>query len=85
MIGGILNLTERIKKAVEEFKSENGNTAYTTKDLMMYLVHRIDNLPCVQHVETMQQNKVRTKMLMWIFGISIGIMMSCLLFLFTKI
>jgi len=41
---------EKIKKAVDEFKSENGNEKYTQKELLMYIIKRLDKLPCEEHV-----------------------------------
>jgi len=50
-------LTEQIKKAIENFKEKNGNEHYTEKDLLMYIVQRMDNLPCNEHLKTMYNIK----------------------------
>jgi len=48
---------DRIRKAVEDFKKENGNNDYPIKDLVIYAIKRLDNLPCEQHIRTIYFNK----------------------------
>jgi len=50
-------MDNKIKKAVEEFKQENGNEKFTTKDMLMYLVHRVDDLPCAKHIDEIGEIK----------------------------
>jgi hypothetical protein len=38
-----------IKKVVEEYKAQNGNANLTMKDLLFYIVARIDKLEEVQY------------------------------------
>ena len=64
----------KIEKAVEEFKSQNGNKEYPLKDLVIYAINRLDNLPCEAHIKTIAGNATRSKMLMWAFGIEIAIL-----------
>lgn len=33
-----------LHEAVKEFKERNGNNNYTQKDLIIYLLHRVDNI-----------------------------------------
>ena len=60
-----------IRKAVEEFKKENGNETFQTKDLVIYLVKRMDNLPCGAHVSRIAGLEARIKTWTWISGILI--------------
>lgn len=48
---------DKIKKAVEEFQKENGNNNYPLKELVIYLVKRVDDLPCERHARTIYSNK----------------------------
>ena len=43
-------MSKEIKDTIEEFKMRNGNATFTQKDLLMYLVERVDNLPCMEHM-----------------------------------
>jgi len=60
-------MTERIRKAIDEFKTENGNENFTQKEMLMYIVNRIDNLPCEKHVglisEAHENSKTAIKMI----------------------
>lgn len=40
----IINMKCKIKQGVDAFRSENGNTKISQQDLVMYLVHKIDNI-----------------------------------------
>lgn len=60
-----------IRKAVEEFKKENGNETFQTKDLVIYLVKRMDNLPCEAHVSRIAGLEARIKTWTWVAGILI--------------
>jgi hypothetical protein len=48
---------DKIKKAVEEFKQENGNKEYQLDDLVIYILKRVDNLPCEKHASTISLNR----------------------------
>ena len=65
---------ERIRKAVEEFKYENGNDNFSQKDLLMYIVKRIDNLPCEKHVQQIANVDARVRILLWAVPIIITLM-----------
>jgi len=56
-------MTNKIKAGIEKFKSENGNSNFTQKEILMYIVSRLDNLPCDQHLETMGRLQTDIKML----------------------
>ena len=38
-----------IKKVVEEYKEQNGNANLTTKDLLFYIIARIDKIEEIQY------------------------------------
>jgi hypothetical protein len=40
---------ENIKKVVEEYKEQNGNANLTTKDLLFYIITRIDKIEEIQY------------------------------------
>lgn len=48
---------DKIKEAVEEFKKDNGNNSYPVKDLVIYAIKRLDNLPCEKHTGTIATAK----------------------------
>jgi len=61
-------MSPEIKEAVNSFKAANGNKDFTNKDLLMYLITRVDaleleidtklaQLPCVQHYNDVLINK----------------------------
>ena len=62
---------ENIRKAVDEFKKANGNEKYSTNDLVMYLVKRIDDLPCENHVSRIAAVEARIKTWTWVAAILI--------------
>jgi len=76
-------MTEKIRKAVEDFKNENGNNIYSQKDLLMYIVKRIDNLPCNEHMRVIYKMEGDIKNIgifmrtwKWIVSILITILIS---------
>ena len=60
---------DNIKQAVDDFKQQNGNINMPNKDLIIYLITKFDNLPCEEHVKTIQANSTRSKILLWVNGI----------------
>lgn len=69
-------MSEHIKKAINDFKTENGNDTFTQKDLLMYLVKRIDDLPCVAHMGEIKEVKTLVKQWRWFAGILLTIVLS---------
>jgi len=39
-----VTMSERFKEIVDNFKSYNGNTNFTQKDMLMYLVAKVDKI-----------------------------------------
>ena len=66
-------ISERIKEGIEKFKAENGNSHFKESELLMYIVHRLDNLPCTEHLERISDVCNEVKSWKWIAGILVSI------------
>lgn len=68
---------EDIKQIVEQFKIENGNKSIPLDDMMIYTMHRVDSLPCREHMETISNVKGKIDILipvmLSLFGLIIGL------------
>ena len=42
----VITMSEKFRNTVNTFKSENGNANFTQKDMLIYLVSKIDKLEC---------------------------------------
>jgi len=73
-------MARNIRKAVKEFKEENGNDNFSTKDLLMYIVHRVDNLPCEPHVARITGVESTLKSMKWAIGLLLTVILSLLIF-----
>jgi len=66
-----------IREVVKNFKKENGNTKISTSDMIIYLVERLDKLPCETHMNTIAELKGKLNLLIPIllamFGFVIGL------------
>ena len=69
-------MSKQIKETVKKFKEKNGNNTFTQKDLLMYIVQRIDNLPCVEHMSLIQETKAILKTWTWVAGVLITVMLA---------
>jgi len=65
--------------AAEEFKKENGNEKISNSEMLMYIVKRIDELPCEKHIAKIEESISTIKMWKWFAGIVITITYSILL------
>ena len=76
-----------VKKDMEEeikkFKQENGNNNFTQKDLLMYIVRRIDDLPCEEHLQLVLEKsgdikeiKAQIKQWKWTAGILLTLILT---------
>lgn len=74
----IIIVDKNIKKVAEEFRKKNGNERINNTDLLIYIMSKVDNLPCVPHVEKIARVETRQKMTMW--GIGIGLSVIGLLY-----
>jgi len=80
-------LSKEIRDEINNFKNKNGNNAFTQKEMIMYLMqkidkihNRIDNLPCSEHMGIMLTTEGEVKNLIkqneskrWIIGILLGV------------
>jgi hypothetical protein len=71
-------MTDEIKQAIYEFNKENGNIEYNNKDLLKYIIQRLDRLPCVVHGEMIRDSLTTINNFKWFAGILIGINFSLL-------
>jgi len=72
-------MSKNIKEAVEEFKKQNGNNNFKNSDLLMYIVHRLDRLPCKEHLGEIKEANATVRSWKWVAGILITITYSILL------
>ena len=70
------DMSDKITKAIEQFKEENGNNNFTNKDLLIYLVKRIDDLPCEQHNVSIAKAITTLKNWKWFAGVLISLNFS---------
>lgn len=72
-----------IKEVIKQFKEENGNDTFTNKDFLIYLVQRVDNLPCDSQISKISKMDGKLRMLLWGFPIGlsiIGILLGIIIF-----
>lgn len=69
---------KEISEAIKQFKKENGNDAYTTKDLLIYIMNKLDSidekfddLPCESHFGFMSEMKGTLRTIKWVVGIAV--------------
>ena len=67
-----------IKETAEKFRKENGNNKIADNDLLIYIMTKIDTLPCANHLASITTVETRQKMMMW--GIGIGLSVIGLLY-----
>ena len=67
-----------IKETAENFRKENGNNKIADNDLLIYIMTKIDTLPCTNHLASITTVETRQKMMMW--GIGIGLSVIGLLY-----
>ena len=71
-----------MKKEIEEIQSQNGNSSFTQKELLWYLVHKVD---LIQNTFTSQINTcanrfITKKTIYWMSGILMTLFTTFLLF-----
>ena len=81
-LGG--NYIEKIKKAVEEFNMQNGNNEVRQKDLLIYIMTKIDNLPCDKVANKVTKNSTWLAIFKWYIPISISIILALIGLYFRK-
>ena len=71
----MINIKDKlIKETAENFRKENGNEHIENNDLLIYIMTKIDNLPCKPHLETITKIDTRQKMTMWAIGIGLSLL-----------
>jgi len=73
---GLNNMDNKIKQAVNNFRQQNGNENFTNKEMLMYIVQRLDNLPCNEHMTLIQELRGITKTWKWTAGILLTIIIA---------
>ena len=74
--GGDDTISDRIKQTIEKFKTENGNVKLPNSDMLMYLVARMDDLPCAEHLGDIKKLQATMKSWIWFAGILVTINFS---------
>ena len=65
---------EDVDKRIQRFKEKNGGAIeYTYKEMFAAIWERFDDLPCVEHIETIKENETRSKLLMYFIPVSLTV------------
>ena len=62
-----------IKKIAEEYKSINGNSSYSNKDLLWYIIKRLDDLEKSDSVQDQELARVKNTQRILLILLPIGI------------
>ena len=65
-----------IKETADKFRAENGNSNIDNNDLLIYIMTKIDALPCSEHLSDILSSKTWITVLKWYIPISTAIMLS---------
>ena len=71
----------KMQEAINRFNNQNGDSNFSNKDMLKYIIYRIDSLPCDKHITLMAKTEARTKMLLFFIPTSltvIGILIAVL-------
>jgi len=63
----------KMQEAISQFKNKNGDNNFSSKDMLKYIIYRIDDLPCKAHITMMTKTEARTKFIMWFIPASITV------------
>lgn len=82
--GENIKLKEKIQniKATAEQLKKNGASKLSESDMLIYLIERIDGLPCFAQGRTIAKNDARIKILMWFMALYATITTTIYLYLF---
>ena len=66
---------KNIKKIVKEYKAENGNEKISNKDLLFYILSRLDDIEHGDSEQDKEITKIKTRqnLSMWFLGFALGI------------
>lgn len=62
-----------IKETADKFRKENGNNNIDSNDLLIYIMTKVDTLPCSSHLASISVVETRLKMMMWGVGIGLSV------------
>ena len=69
-----------IKNAKEKFNKENGNKNISQKDMIIYIMEKLDKLPCEAHSAVFMSTKGKVDALCWAIGIGFPILASLVVY-----
>lgn len=70
-----------IKETAKKFRKENGNKEIPNNDLLIYIMTKIDSLPCEPHIKIMQDTKSQLKILKLMIPIILSVIFGLIYFL----
>ena len=72
---------KEIKKVAEKFRADNGNKRIPDNDLLIYIMTKVDNLPCNTHIEKISYCASTIKQLKWIVGLLFSAIFALIFYL----
>lgn len=76
---------EHVREIANKFRSDNGNKHINNSDMLIYIMEKVDNLPCVDHMSTIDEVKAKVESWTWIGGILITVFLTLLFFILSNI
>ena len=64
-------MSERIKEEIKKFKAENGNANFTNKEMLWYLISKVDNV-VIDTAATKSSLKVLWKIVLILLTAAVG-------------
>lgn len=81
-------MSKSIKEEINKFKEKNGNDNFSTKELIIYAIQRLDNLPCEAHINKISTIEGRvelgTKISIALFGLLMTLISGLIYIVLTK-
>ncbi len=73
-----------MKKEIEDFKSSNGNNVFTNKEMIMYIISKVDKIDdrLDSYIETISANKTSISNIKTFIKVGVFILLSTLSSLF---
>lgn len=72
---------EDIKESAARFRAENGNNTITQKDMIIYIMERLDMLPCSSNRSSISKLCERTKWLKFYLAAGFTIVFAVIAYL----
>ena len=70
-----------IRETAKRFKDDNGNHEIPDNDILIYIMTKIDNLPCEPHGKIMQDTKSQLKILKYFMPLFFSFIIGLIIFL----